>query len=161
MLVNAKRGGTFMRYFQITTFAMLLLCAPMRADDVSDRAGLLGRWQQQDDSAKEATVWVLELKGTALHITRSLGDQKISEFECQPNGTECDGTAERQKASATIFYDGPALVEFETRGSDVTRRRFTIAGQIGVMEIEVTLITGGDKTETLRLKRVKLASKSR
>jgi hypothetical protein len=60
-----------MLYIQMTAFAALLLCVPVLADDVSDRAKLLGSWQRQDDSSKGATVWVLEVKGTALHITES------------------------------------------------------------------------------------------
>ena len=77
---------------QMTAFAALLLCVPVLADDVSDREKLLGTWQ--DDSSKEATVWVLEMKGAALHITESLGNQKISEFECPPKGVDCEGTVE-------------------------------------------------------------------
>ena len=53
---------------QMTALAALLLCVPVQADDTSDRAKLLGSWQAQDDSGKEATVWVLEVKGTTLHI---------------------------------------------------------------------------------------------
>ena len=41
-----------MRYMQKTAFAALLLCVPVLADDVSDRAKLIGSWQRQDDSGK-------------------------------------------------------------------------------------------------------------
>jgi hypothetical protein len=57
---------------------------PVLADDVSDHARLMGSWQRQDDSSETATVWLIEVKGTALHIMESLGNQKISEFECPP-----------------------------------------------------------------------------
>ena len=69
-----------MLYVRTTAFAALLLCLPLRADDVSDREKLLGSWQRQDDSTKAAAVWLLEMKGAALHITESLGDQKVFEL---------------------------------------------------------------------------------
>jgi len=136
------------------TFFALLLCLPLRADDVSDRAKLLGSWQRQDDSAKEVNVWVLEMKGEALHITVSVGDQKVSEFLCSPKGAECEGTVKGAKASVRMYYDGSALVQFETRGEDVTRRRLTVTGQPDMMEIDVMPIIGSDKAETLHLKRI-------
>jgi hypothetical protein len=144
----------------MTAFVALLLCVPVLADDVSDRGKLLGSWQRQNDSGKEAAVWVLEVKGTALHITESRGDQKISEFECPPKGAECEGTVAGKKATVTMYYDGPALVQLETKGSDVTRRRFIVTGQPDLMEIEVMPILGTDKAETLHLKRIKLSSGS-
>jgi hypothetical protein len=144
-----------------TVFALLLLFVPGRADDVSDRAKLIGSWQRQDDSIKAATVWLLEVKGTALHIRESLGDQKISEFECPPKGADCEGTVEGKKASVSMYYDGPALVQLVTRGSDVTRRRFSVPEQRDMMEIEVMPIVGADKAETLHLKRIKPSPKSR
>ena len=146
-----------MLYMQETAFAALLLCVPVLADDVSDRAKLIGSWQRQDDSAKAASVWLLELKGTALHITESLGDQKISEFECPPKGADCEGTVEGKKATVSMYYDGPALVQLLTRGSNVTRRRLTVTGQRDMMEIELMPIVGTDKAETFHLKRIKLS----
>lgn len=140
-----------MLYIQMTAVAALLLSVPVLADDVSDRAKLLGTWQ--DDSSK-ATVWVLEMRGDALHITESLGDQKVSEFHCPPKGAECEGTVKGMKAVMTMYYQGPALVQFETIGAAVTRRRFTATGQLDMMDIEVMPI-GGDKAETVHLKRIK------
>jgi hypothetical protein len=150
-----------MLYSQLTAFAAVLLCVPVLADDVSDRAKLIGNWQRQDDSTKAATVWLLEMKGAALHIKESLGDQKVSEFECPPKGADCEGTVEGKKASVSMCYDGPALVQLVTKGSDVTRRRFAVTGQGDMMEIEVMPIVGADKPESLHLKRIKLSNKSR
>jgi hypothetical protein len=150
-----------MLYSQMTALAAVMLCVPLLADDVSDRAKLIGNWQRQDDSNKAAAVWLLEMKGAALHITESLGDQKVSEFECPPKGADCEGTVEGKKASVSMYYDGPALVQLVTKGSDVTRRRFAVTGQGDMMEIEVMPIVGADKAETLHLRRIKLSNKGR
>lgn len=146
---------------QMAALTALLLSMPLLADNVSDRAKLLGSWQQQGDSGKEATVWVLEVKGMALHISESRGDQKISEFECVPRGVECEGTVEGKKATVSMYYDGPALVQLETEGSDITRRRFAATGQPDVMDIEVKPIIGAAKAETLHLKKINSSAGSR
>lgn len=145
----------------MTALTALLLCVAVLADDVSDRAKLLGSWQAQDVSGKEATVWVLEMKGMALHISESLGDMKISEFECVPKGVECAGTVAGNKATVSMYYDGPALVQLETKGSDVTRRRFTVTGQPDMMDLELRPIVGPGKVETLHLKRIKISAGGR
>jgi hypothetical protein len=139
----------------------LLLCVPVLADDVSDRAKLLGSWQAEDDSGKQATVWILEMKGMALHLSESLGDMKISEFECVPKGVDCEGTVGGIKATASMYYDGSALVQLETKGSDVTRRRFSVPGQPDMMDLDVRPIVGAGKAVTLHLKRIKISAGSR
>jgi hypothetical protein len=145
-----------MLYSQMTAFAAVLLCVPVLADDVSERAKLIGNWQRQDGAA----VLFIEMKGAAVHITESLGDQKVSEFECPPKGSDCEGKVEGKKASVSMYYDGPALVQLLSKGSDVTRRRLAVTGQGDMMDIEVMPIVGADKAETLHLKRIKLTSKN-
>lgn len=137
----------------LTAFVMLLLCISAFPDDAPARAPLLGTWQQLDDSGKAASIWILEAKGSSLHITHSQGDQKLSECQCAPTGADCDGTASGQKAKITLYYIGATLVQFETAGSDVTKRQFSVVDQADTMELEVTAVTGGGKPETLHLKR--------
>ena len=146
---------------QMIALTALLLCVPVLADDVSDRTKLLGSWQAQDVSGKQANVWVLEMKGTALHISESLGNMKISEFECVPKGVDCEGTVGGIKATVSMYYDGSALVQLETKGSDVTRRRFGVPGEPDMMDLEVRPIVGAGKAETLHLKRIKISAGTR
>ena len=146
---------------QMIALTALLFCVPVLADDVSDRTKPLGSWQAQDVSGKEAAVWVLEMKGTALHISESLGNMKISEFECVPKGVDCEGTVGGIKATVSMYYDGSALVQLETKGSDVTRRRFSVPAQPDMMDLEVRPIVGAGKAETLHLKRIKISAGGR
>jgi hypothetical protein len=97
----------------MTAFAALLLWVPVLADDASARAQLIGAWQQQDDSGKGISVWVVETKGNSLHITNSQGDQKLIEIECKP-GAECEGTASGKKSKVTMYFSGPTLVQLNT-----------------------------------------------
>ena len=138
----------------MAAFAALLLWVPVLGDDASARAQLIGAWQQQDDSGKGISVWVVETKGGSLHITNSQGDQKLSEIECKPTGAECEGTASGKKAKVTMYFNGPTLVQLETVGSDVIKRQFTVREQPDMLEIEVIPIIGNAKSETLHLKRM-------
>ena len=138
----------------MTAFAGLLLWVPVLADDASARAQLIGSWQQQDASGKGTSVWVVETKGNALHITNSQGDQKLSEIECRPTGAECEGTASGKKSKVTMYFSGPTLVQLETVGSDVIKRQFTVREQPDILELEVMPIIGSAKSETLHLKRM-------
>ena len=144
----------------MTAFAALPLWVPVLADDASARAQLIGAWQQQDDSGKGISLWVLETKGNSLHITNSRGDQKLSEIECKP-GAECEGTASGKKSKVTMYFSGPTLVLLETVGSDVIKRQFTVREQPDMMEIEVIPIIGDAKSETLHLKRMPRSPGSR
>jgi hypothetical protein len=129
----------------MTAFAALLLWVPVLGDDASARAQLIGAWQQQDDSGKGISVWVVETKGGSLHITNSQGDQKLSEIECKPTGAECEGIASGKKAKITMYFNGPSLVQLETVGSDVIKRQFTVREQPDILEIEVIPIIGNAK----------------
>ena len=142
-----------MMIYMIALTALLPLVSAL-ADDVTARERLIGVWQQQDDSGKGVSTWVMEAKGNLLHITNSQGDQILSEISCDPTGAECDGTVSGKKAKVVMYYNGPTLVELETIGSDVVKRRFTVAEQPDLMEIEVMAITGNTKSETLHLKRM-------
>ena len=143
-----------------TAFAALLPLLPVLADDAPARALLIGAWQQQDDSGKGISVWVVETKGNALHITNSEGDRKLSEIECKP-GAECEGTASGKKSKVAMYFSGPTLVQLETVGSDVITRQFTVREQPDMMEIEVIPIIGNAKSETLHLKRMPRPTGSR
>jgi hypothetical protein len=138
----------------MTAFAALLLWVPVLGDDASARVQLIGAWQQQDDSGKGTSVWVVETKGGSLHITNSQGEQKLSEIDCKPTGTECEGTASGKKTKITMYFNGPTLVQLETVGSDVIKRQFTVREQPDILEIEVIPIIGNAKSETLHLKRM-------
>lgn len=138
----------------VTAFAMLLFCIPAFSDDAAARAQLIGTWQQLDDAGKVTSVWILESKGASLHISHSQGGEKLSECDCKPTGADCQGMASGQKATVTMYFNGPTLVQFETVGAEVTRRQFKVADQPGMMDLEVTPITGSGKAETVHLKRL-------
>lgn len=140
---------------KIYAFALLALLPlmPVRADDAPARARLLGTWQETDGSGKVTSVWVLEADADSLHVTNSQGDQKLSEIDCKPAGAECEGTDSGKKVKVMMYFNGPALVQMETAGTDVIKRRFTVTDKSDMMELDVMPLTGHAKPETLHLKR--------
>jgi hypothetical protein len=139
-------------------FAALLPLVPVLADDTLARARLIGVWQQQDESGKGTSVSIIETKSNSLHITTTQGDQKLSEIECKPTGTECEGTGPGKKVKVLMYFSGPALVQIETAGSDITKRQFAVTEQPDIMELAVTAITGNTKSETVHFKRMPSAA---
>lgn len=130
------------------------------ADDQSDRAKLLGAWDSQDEAAKRA-AWIFEFRGDNLHVTYSEGGQVVTDFECNTKGRDCDAKIGGGRAKVSLWFNGPRLVELETKGQEIVKHRFGITGQGEQMEMEVIPIAPGGKTETLHFKRGALSASSR
>jgi len=128
-----------------------LACAQAPAQD--DRPNLSGTWQL--DPAKcdmhsgkaGAATWVIEEKDNSIHIAENEGgkDRKV---ECTTDGKECAMTGDKAKAS--FWYNGPTLVEMETKGSNATRYRMKLSSDGSVLNVEVThIVPQSDKSDVL------------
>lgn len=124
----------------------------------ADRAKLMGAWESQSGADNNSKVtWLLEAKGDAMHITYLQGSQKLTEFECDTSGQECSTKDSGRPAKILLWFNGPKLVELETKGSEVVKRRFTIAGTGEEMDVELVPIASKSKAETVHFKRTKVA----
>src|ERR1051326_8872677 len=140
---------------RITMFALVALAMFSSADNFSDREKLLGSWQSQLTSAQVGGPWMIESKGADVwHITHSVGDQKLLEFECSTMGRDCEAKESGKPAKVSMWFNGPKLVELETKGKEVVKRRFAVAGEGDTLDIEVIPIEPAGKTETLRFRRL-------
>ena len=61
----------------------------------------------------------------------------------------------------SMWFNGPRLVELETKGSEVVKRRFMILPKGDVMEMELIPIVPGGKPETFQFKRVELSARQK
>ena len=138
--------------------SMLMLCGALLADDEADRTKLIGTWQLQSGSDKDGSLWTLETKTDGLRIVRSQNNQTLAEFECNTVGKDCDVKDSGHHVKVSFYYNGPKLVEFETRGSDVVKWRFGITGQGDTMEVEEIPVSPAGKTEVLQFKRAPTVS---
>jgi hypothetical protein len=128
-----------------------LASAPAPAQD--DRPNLSGTWQL--DPAKcdlhsgkaGSATWVIDEKDNSIHIVENDGS-KDRNVECSTDGKECSVTPDKAKAS--FWYNGPTLVEMETKGSNATRYRMKLSADGSVLNVEVThIVPQSDKSDTL------------
>ena len=69
-------------------------------------------------------------------------------------GRECEIKDSGRQAKVSMWFSGPKLVELETKGSEVVKRRFALSGQGDTMELEVIPIVPVGRSETKLLKRI-------
>jgi hypothetical protein len=149
--MNPRSVGLAAVVFSVAAFA-----------DDTDRAKLMGAWESQGGGDHESRVtWLLEAKGDAMHITCLQGTQKLAEFECDTNGKECATKVSGHTAKVSLWFNGPKLVELETKGSEVVKRRFAIAGAGEEMDVEIIPIVSDSKAETVHFKRARVATSSK
>jgi len=138
----------------IVTLSLLLLASSAFADDDSSRAKLMGRWQQSDGNGEIKSTWDLEGVGSSIHVTNSKGTQTVAEFECNTVGKECAVEDAGRRSKVSMWFNGPKLVELETRGTEIVKRRFRITGDGETMDLETIPIAPSGKVETAHFKRV-------
>jgi hypothetical protein len=138
----------------VFTFA---LCA----SDEDARATLSGTWTSQGDASNGASTWVFEPKADSLKITHTEGASTVSEFECNTMGQGCKVKEGGKHATVSLWFNGGKLVELETQGSEVRKRRFSVNGDGEQMDVEVILVSAGGKQETMHLKRVRVTADSK
>ena len=123
---------------------LLFSCALLAQD--SSKPDFTGSWQL--DAARSelntyhvtGATWMIEEKENSIHITETeagKGERKI-ELRCTTDGKECSVPAEKAKAS--FWYNGPILVEMETRGDNATRYRLKLVEDGKSLNVEVTYI---------------------
>jgi len=134
--------------------SVLVLASSAFADDDSSRAKLMGRWQQSDGNGETKSTWDLEGLGTSIHVTNSKGTQTVAEFECNTVGKECAVEDAGRRSKVSMWFNGPKLVELETRGAEIVKRRFIITGDGDTMDLETIPIAPSGKVETAHFKRI-------
>jgi hypothetical protein len=110
-----------------------------------DRPNLSGTWQfdnaksQLHSGKAAAATWVINEDGDSIQITQS-GDEegKKIELKCTTDGKECKVSGE--KGTTSFWYNGPMLVEMETRGDHVMRYRMKLSDDGKTLTVEATSI---------------------
>lgn len=122
------------------TFAVFtaLAVTSARADTDTDRARLAGSWVQANGSG----AWVIDSRPDGLHITQIEGSDPVADFQCNTEGQSCNIKISGHKATVSMYYNGPALVQLETRGDQVVKRRFSVLPSGDSMKVEVTSMNG-------------------
>ncbi len=147
-----------MKIISMTVLLMFLAGTWALADEQRDREKLIGSWQLQDSEDNgSATSWTFSDKGKGLHVTEMEGPSTLADFDCHVAGTPCEIKISGKTATLSQWFNGAMLVQMETKGSDVVKRRFSVVSQTDpatdVMEVEIVPITPSGKAKTLHFKR--------
>jgi hypothetical protein len=134
------------------TFAVLLFASPtLLADDPTDRGLLVGKWQSEKGDGGE--TWRIATTADGLETAYSdRGDENV--LRCNTQGRECQLKQSGDEIKISMWFNGPKLVQMETRGSDVVKRRFRVVDGGQALEVERIPIVPAGKPETTRFKRV-------
>lgn len=109
-----------------------------------------GTWRQQSDSAVQ---FVVEEKDDSIHVKEWRGTVVTADYTCNTLGKECKVKSGGHTTTVSFWFNGPKLVELETRGSTVTRRRFELADSGKTLNIELSPIVPEGKSEILAFAR--------
>lgn len=131
-------------YLAIACFSLLMSAS---AQDSTD-ASYSGTWLLQNDST---TKWVFEQHGDQIRIQEITASGTVTDYTCNTLGKECDIKDEGRKghkAKVSLWFNGADLVELETRGSVVVKRRFEFKDG-KEMDLETIPIVPPGKSEKL------------
>ena len=140
-----------MKPVTVLFFLVLVLGVSALADDAINRAKLSGAWQLGDEKGPR---WILDQRLDDVHLTYLEGDRKVTEFECNTIGRECQTKVSGKSAKVSMWFSGSKLVELDTKGQEIVKRRFAVADQGDVLELEVIPILPGGKSEAFHFRRV-------
>ncbi len=146
-----------MKPISITVLLVLLSGVGALGSDQSDRGKLIGSWELEGAPLDSpSSHWTFSEQGESFRVMQEEGTSKIANFECHTDGASCDVKISGKRAMVSLWFNGPKLVELETKGSEVVKRRFEILSQGAgdLMEMELIPIVPSEKTEILRYKRV-------
>lgn len=128
------------------------------ADDTASK--LSGTWAAQAESKDAPTTWVFEQQGDTLKVTEMSGADKFAEFECDTVGRDCEIQDAGKKATVSMWFNGPKLVQLETKGSEIVKRRFAVDEKGDTMEVEVIPISHKGKAEIMHFRRIQVAAQN-
>jgi len=124
------------------------------AGQEQERPSFSGTWQM-DASKSEvhnskitSATWVIEEGDNSIHITQTDNTRnKKIELQCTTDGKECKFPGDRRDS---FWYNGPLLVDMETKNDHVTRYRMKISSDGKTLSVEITnIVPQGDKMDTL------------
>jgi len=134
----------------VTGFSFALLATLANGQD---RPNFSGTWQLDPAKCELHTArisdanWAIEESDNSIHLTENEAGRAV-EMKCSTDGKDCD--IHGDKAKASFWYNGPMLVEMETKGDHVTRYRLTLSQDGKTLKVETTyIVPRGDANDVL------------
>jgi hypothetical protein len=139
--------------YTFATFATLAaassLIGPARADQQADRASLIGSWVQSSGN----NAWIIDKAADGLHITQIEGTGTVADYQCNLTGNDCDVKVAGHKAAISMYFNGAILVQIETKGDQIVKRRFSIEPSGNTLKVETIPMGAHAQTEEMEFER--------
>jgi hypothetical protein len=123
--------------------AFVVLIFPLAGQD---RPNLSGTWQFDSSKSQLHTLtgasatWVINEDESSIQITESeYGASKKMELKCTTDGKVCKISGAKA-TTASFWYNGPMLVEVESKGEHVTRYRMNLSADGNTLTVDTTSI---------------------
>ena len=136
--------------YTFATFAAIVtLAGPARADQQSDRASLIGSWVQSGGN----NGWIIDKAADGLHITQIEGSGTVADYKCNLDGHDCDVKVSGHKAAISMYFNGSILVQIETKGDQIVKRRFTVEPAGNTLKVETIPMMAHAQPEEMEFER--------
>jgi hypothetical protein len=153
-----------MRTIVLVTTGLFLFGAAF-ATVAGDKPDLSGTWKLDQARTESGVtnknlVLLVEQKDQSIHIKETRGSNSkddVSDFTCGVLGKECAMQDGPEKASVSVYYNGPVLVVLKTngrKGDSVTKWELSLASAGDSLNVEVMHIDPAAKTEKLVFSKV-------
>ena len=144
---TSRRSGAYPILLRTSGLVVLLaafvLTPSSFAQSSSGPVDMSGTWVDQSNAGDKL---VLLEKGDKIQVREMDGDKVVADYTCNLNGAQCSTKEDGHSVNVMIYYNGSKLVEIKERGSDVEKRRFTLADDGKTMQVEVIPLSGEGKT---------------
>jgi hypothetical protein len=134
-------------------WALISFAVPSAGQE-QERPSFSGTWtfdaskSEVHSSKISSATWVIEEGDNSIHISQTEnGKAKKTELQCTTDGKECKFPGDRRDS---FWFNGPMLVDMETKSEHVTRFRMKISDDGKTLTVEVTpIVPQSDKIDML------------
>jgi len=134
---------------------LLVVAVSEIAGDEGDPQNLVGSWVSENE---QGSGWTIGNKNNAFQITETRGGSTVAEYICKADGHDCLVKVAGKKATVSMWFSGPKLVQLETQGANVVKRRFAALSEGKAILVETIPIVPDGKAETVRFKREQVSA---
>jgi hypothetical protein len=132
-------------YLGLAVLTGVLLVTPLSFAQSGSETDLSGTWVDRANSADKITVTEA---GDSIQMRETDGDKVVANYKCTLDGKQCESKEEGRSAKVMTYYNGPKLIEIIERGSDVTKRRFSLSQDGKTLVVETMPLTDESKVTT-------------
>lgn len=151
--------GAIVSKIAVTAFVFAVVFVPLSCAQSPSDPDLSGTWV---DSSNGSNKLILQEKGDKIQVRETEGDKVITDYTCNLTGQQCEIKEDGHPVKVMIYYNGAKLIEITERGSEVSKRRFSLSkdGTSLTMEVIPLSSEGKTTTRTYQKKNAEVASRS-